>query len=115
MSLLNAKAKPVLAGQYEVAVKDFIEIENEKGGYIKVTFDVPEYGEYNYCIFPSQVDYAASCINTQLGVARDTYTLGEALKKAKKLNVWFSWNKDYNRMNVALHEPVVVEDEEADY
>ena len=111
MSLLDVKAKPVLAGKYEVAVKDFIEIENEKGGYIKVTFDVPEYGEYIYCIFPSQVNYVTSCLNQQLGVSRDTYTLGEALKKTKKLNVWFSYNQDYNRMNVALHEPVVTDEE----
>lgn len=111
MSLLNTKAKPVLAGKYEVTVKDFVEIENEKGGYIRVTLDVPEYGEYTYCIFPKNVEYAASCINTQLGVPRDTYELGEALKKIKKLNVWFSWNEDYNRISLALHEPVVTDEE----
>lgn len=111
MSLLETKAKPVLAGKYEVGVKDFVEIENEKGGYVKVTLDVPEYGDYIYCIFPSQVNYVTSCLNQQLEVERDTYTLGEALKKIKKLNVWFSYNQDYNRMNVALHEPVVTDEE----
>ena len=114
MSLLNYKCKPALSGMYECTVKSFNEVENSQGGYVSITLDVPEYGDYTYCVFPSNIDYVSSCLNQQLGESRDTYDLDEALSKFKdtKLKVWFSYNSEYNRMNVALHESKVSEDED---
>lgn len=114
MSLLNHKCLPTLSGKYEVKVKDYKEITNKQGGYIEVVLILPD-REFKYCVFPSQVDYVTSCLNRQLEVERDANSLGEALEiyKSKQiaLDVWFSYNETYGRMNVALHETTSVDEE----
>lgn len=114
MSLLNHKCLPTLSGKYEVKIKSYQEITNAQGGYIEVVLSLPD-REFKYCVFPSQVDYVTSCLNRQLGVERDANSLGEALeiykKNQKSLDVWFSYNENYGRMNVALHESTIVEEE----
>ena len=104
MSLLKHRCKPTLKGAYEVTVKSYREIENDRGGYVEVIFDVPGYGDYTYCIFPTQIDYVTGCLNTQLGVDRDKYALDEALEKLQTIKVIFNYNYDIGRMNVALHD-----------
>lgn len=104
MSLLETKVLPALSGMYETKVKSFEEVENQQGGYVKVVLDLPD-REYNYCIFPSQVEYVTSALRTQFEI-KDETTLGEVLKLAAKtpIKVWFSYNQDLGRMNVAFHE-----------
>ena len=113
MSLLDYKCKPELSGMYECTVKSFKEVENSQGGYISVILDVPNYGDYTYCIFPTQIDYVTSCLNKQLEVPKNTYNIAESLTKFEKakLKVWFTYNTDVQRMNVALHESKVVTEE----
>lgn len=116
MSLANYKCKPELKGHYEVKVKSHREVKNDKGGYYEVIFDVPEYGEYVYCIFQSQLDYTVSCLNRQAGVSRDTYSLEEVLDYFMKnpLDVWFSYNETHRRMNVSLHDNTPVTEDAID-
>ena len=114
MSLLNTKVLPRLEGEYEVTIKSYKEIENTQGGYVEAVLQLPD-REYKYCIFPTQVDYVASCLRNQYQIEGET-TLGEMLDKATKtpFRVWFSYNSDYNRMNVALHHSEVVSEEAPD-
>jgi hypothetical protein len=113
MSLLNHKCLPTLSGKYEAIVKDYREVTNSQGGYIELVLTLPD-REFKYCVFPSQLDYVASCLNRQLEAERDTFSLGEALDQFKtngiKLDVWFSYNETYGRMNVALHEETIAEE-----
>ena len=71
--------------------------------------------QYKYCIFPSQVEYVTSALRNQLGLQDKEVTLADVLEAAKETNikVWFAYNIDFNRMNVAFHEPRIIEDEEA--
>lgn len=110
MSLLETKVLPKLEGAYEVTVKKYAEITNEKGGYIETILSFDD-REFKYCIFPSQVDYVASCLRNQLNITEET-TLGQLLELAKtnKITVYMSYNRDFNRYNLALHESVVNED-----
>ena len=114
MSLLNTKVLPRLEGEYEVTIKSYKEITNAQGGYIETVLQLPD-REYKYCIFPTQVEYVASCLRNQYEVEGET-TLGAMLEKATKtpFKVWFSYNQDYNRMNVALHYSEVVTEEAPD-
>jgi hypothetical protein len=114
MSLLKTKVLPRLNGEYETKIKSFEEIENTQGGYIKVILELPD-RDYTYCIFPSQVDYVASCLKAQFDIEEET-TLGEVLEEATKqtFKVWFSYNEEYNRMNVNLHQRNVVTEEAPD-
>lgn len=114
MSLLNTKVLPTLTGMREARIKSFKEISNDKGGYVETVLTLPD-REYKYCIFPSQVEYVTSALRNQLGLQDKEVTLAEVLKAAQKttIKVWFAYNSDFNRMNVALHEPRIVEDEEA--
>lgn len=105
MSLLEKTVLPSLAGKYEATIKSFKEIENDKGGYIETVIQLPD-REYKYCIFPSQVDYVASALRNQFGMQDEVTNLGDMLNKAKKtmFNIWFSYNYDIGRMNVAFHD-----------
>lgn len=114
MSLLDKKVLAPLAGMREATVKSFREIENDKGGYVEVIFNLSD-REYTYCVFPSQIEYVTSTLRTQFEVEGET-NLGEMLTLAltKTFKVWFNYNYDLGRMNVALHQPrEVVSQEEA--
>lgn len=115
MSLLETKVLPKLDGEYTVRVKAYDEIENEKGGYIRTILVLPD-REYPFNIFPSSVDYVARNLRNQLGVADKEVTLAELLDLAmtKDFKVWFSYNAEYNSMNVALHNSVAVTEEAPD-
>lgn len=114
MSLLSTKVLPTLTGMREVRIKDFKEIENDKGGYVETTLLLPD-REYKYCIFPSQVEYVTSAIRNQLGLQDQEVTLEEVLTTAKEtsISVWFTYNQDLGRMNVAFHETKVQIQEDA--
>lgn len=114
MSLLNTKVLPTLTGMREARIKSFKEISNDKGGYVETILILPD-REYKYCIFPSQVEYVTSALRNQLGLQDKEVTLADVLEAAKETNikVWFAYNIDFNRMNVAFHEPRIIENEEA--
>jgi hypothetical protein len=112
MSLLQQRVLPTLKGKYEAKVLAYEEIENEKGGYIKLTLGLPD-RKYEYCVFPSQINYLTSSLKKQLGDNIDT-TVEGLLDMAREttINVWFSYNQEYGRMNVAFHEPYVADEDE---
>lgn len=105
MSLLEKTVLPSLSGKYEATVKSFKEVENDKGGYVETVIQLAD-RTYTYCIFPSQVDYVASALRNQFGMQEEATDLGTMLNKAKKtmFHVWFSYNYDIGRMNVAFHD-----------
>lgn len=114
MSLLQKKVLPTLKGKYEAKVLSYDEVENEKGGYIRLILGLSD-RKYTYCMFPSQIDYLTSALKKQLGVETET-TVEELLDLAQEneINVWFSYNQEYGRMNVAFHEPYVADEEDVD-
>ena len=105
MSLLNTKVLPALNGRYETNVKSFEEVNNEQGGYVKVVLQLPD-REYNYIIFPSQVEYVIGALRTQFEMQNETVTLADMLNlgMTKTFYTWFRYNQDIGRMNVAFHE-----------
>lgn len=105
MSLLNTTVLPALSGMHEACIKSFKEVTNDKGGYIEVIFKLED-RDYTYCIFPTQVEYVASALRNQFGLQAEVVTLGQLLNKATKepVKIWFSWNENIGRMNVAFHE-----------
>jgi hypothetical protein len=113
MSLLNTKVLPTLTGMREARIKSFKEETNDKGGYVRVVLQLSD-REYQYCIFPKQVEYVTSALRSQLELQDKEVTLADVLEAAKEtdIKVWFAYNTDFNRMNVAFHEPRVVESEE---
>jgi hypothetical protein len=114
LDLLEEETLPELNGKYTGLVKDWTPITNAKGGYIEVVLQLPD-REYTYCIFPSQVSYVRNCLRRQFKQTDSKVNLTTLLNlaKTKEFNVWFNYNFDYNKMNVAFHEPRIVEDEEA--
>lgn len=111
MTLLQTKVLPALEGKRTATVKSYKEVANNKGGYIELVLSLPD-REYTYVVFPSQVNYLASCLQRQLGDKAKEYSLEDLLKLATKneFSVWFSYNRDLQKMNVAFHESVTVED-----
>lgn len=114
MSLLQTKVLPTLSGKYTGKVLSFEEISNTQGGYIKVVLGLDD-RTYTYNIFPTQVDYVTSALRNQFNMHNETVTLEDMLNKASKedINIYFSYNQEFGRMNVAFHEPkqeVVEED-----
>ena len=97
---------------YEAHISSFKEISNDKGGYIEIKFTLPD-REYTYCVFPTQIDYVTSTLRNQIEQP-ELDNLGDVLKYITKnnctINVWFSYNQDYGRMNVALHQPATEEE-----
>lgn len=104
MTLLQTKILPSLSGKVEGTVKSFKEI-TENGGRVEVIFTLPD-REYTYNIFPNQVDYVTSTLRSQFEMTDEVVTLEDMLNKAKTtpISIWFSWNKEFGRMNVAFHE-----------
>lgn len=113
MSLLNTKVLPALSGMREATVKSFEEVANKEGGYVRVILKLSD-REYTYIIFPSQVDYVTSCLRNQLELQDKEVTLETVLNKAKKspIKVYFSYNTDLGKMNVAFHESRTTSKEE---
>lgn len=106
MSLLQTKVLPALNGKYTGKVTKFFEEENDNGGYVKVELLIENDREYTYCIFPSQINYVISSLRAQLFDNKTECTLEDVLTEAmdKDINIWFTYNSEYNRMNVAFHE-----------
>lgn len=142
MSLLNNKVivPEKLSGVYSCTVLNYSEVENDKGGYLRITFKVTDSRNYDYIVFPSESDgllddngnlrvakwtdaagkehkgsqfnYVISALSSQLGLTGelDLVTLLEAAKE-KPIGVAFNYNYDLGRMNVSFKE--LVEQEEA--
>lgn len=111
MSLLETKVLPKLEGEYKTKIKTYKEVENENGGYVETTLILPD-REFKYLIFPSQVNYVASCLRNQFEITEEV-TLADVLAKAtkKEFTVYITWNNEFGRYNIALHQPQVSEDE----
>ena len=92
MTLLQTKILPSLSGRVEVILT------------------LPD-REYTYNIFPNQVDYVTSALRSQFQMTDEVVTLEDMLNKAKTtpISIWFSWNKEFGRMNVAFHEAATKE------
>jgi hypothetical protein len=142
MSLLKTKVivPEKLNGLYSCTVLNYSEVENDKGGFIRVTFKVTENRNYDYIIFPSesdglsdengnlrvakwideagkehkgsQLNYVISSLSNQLGMhgELDLVVLLEAAKE-DPIGVAFAYNQDLGRTNVSFRE--LVKDEEA--
>lgn len=117
MSLLNYTAPQPLKGAYEGRLTSFKEIENEKGGYIELKFNVTnEEGsrEYTHCLFPSSLDYFISAVGKQLETSERNLGALLELVKANPIEMFFTWNEEYQRLNVAFHKPTATEDIDVD-
>lgn len=140
MSLLKNKVivPEKLNGLYSCTVLNYSEVENDKGGYIRVTFKVTEKRNYDYIIFPSESDglldengnlriakwidvagkehkgsqynYVISSLSSQLDMngELDLVTLLEAAKETP-IGMLFTYNQDLGRMNVSFRELVETE------
>lgn len=135
MSLLNKKVMvpEKLNGLYSCTVLNYSEVENENGGYIKVTFKITEHRSYDYVIFPSESDglldehgnlrvakwideagkehkgsqynYVISSLSSQLDMHGDL-DLVNLLEAAKEtpIGVMFTYNQDLGKPNVSFKE-----------
>lgn len=135
MSLLNTKVivPEKLNGLYSCTVLNYTEVENTKGGYVRVTFKITDNRNYDYIIFPSESDglldengnlrvtkwtdaagkehkgsqynYVISALSSQLDMAGelDLVVLLEAAKE-KPVGIAFNYNYDLGRMNVSFRE-----------
>lgn len=114
MSLLNTKVLPKLEGEYKVTIKSYEEIENDKGGYVKIVLQLPD-REYTYNLFPSSIDYVARNLRNQFNIEGEV-TLKELLDKGltNAFSIWFSYNQDYQSMNVAFHDTTPIVEEAPD-
>lgn len=115
LDLLEEETLPDLNGKYTSLIKDWRPVPNTQGGYIEVILQLPD-REHKYCIFPKQVSYVRSCLRKQFEQTNNKVSLTALLNLAKtrEFNVWFNYNFDYNRMNVAFHESRTVEIEDED-
>lgn len=111
-NLFTQKVLPALSGKREATVKSYENIKNTNGGYLKVTFKLKD-RDYGFNIFPGkgeaagkQINYIASAIRKQLGKESESLSLIEVLDLAKEtpISIWFSYNSEFNTMNVAFHE-----------
>ena len=109
MNLQTTIQKKLEEGAYKARLTSYDNVENEKGGYIKVTFKLDD-REISEVIFPSSANYFFGCLRKQLGLEEEDTTYEELLNSAKKkdITLWISYN-NYGR-NVAYHEPSVKEE-----
>ena len=115
MSLLNNTAPQPLKGEYEGRLTSYKEIENDKGGYVELKFDVTNSEgsrEFTHCLFSSSIDYFISTVGKQLETEERNLEKLLELLKDNTIKIYFTWNDEYKRLNVAFHEPVVVETED---
>lgn len=107
---------PSLRGKHEAIVKSYREVSNANGGYLEVIFKLTD-RDYTLNVFPGkgdtagrQINYITSAIRRQLGKDEETLNLIEVLELAKTtpINIWFSYNAEYERVNVNFHEATVI-------
>lgn len=105
MNLQTTVLKRLEEGKHEVTFKGYENVDNEKGGYIKVNFKFAD-RETSEIIFPKSAAYFFSCMRKQLGLEDETVSYGEILEqlKGQKINVYVSYN-EYGR-NISYHEAV---------
>lgn len=111
MSILKHVSLPALSGKQTGVVKDYQEVSNDKGGYLKVNFQLAD-RVYPYLIFPGtegaegkQINYFCGAVRRQLNL-EGSVTLEEILEVAKTtpIDMFFSYDKVHGRLNVAFHE-----------
>lgn len=105
MNLSTTIQKKLEEGKHTVVFKDYENIDNEKGGYIKINLAFKD-RETSEVIFPKSAAYFFSCMRNQLGLEDEDVTYGEILEqlKGKNIDVYVSYNS-YGR-NISYHEAV---------
>ena len=115
MSILNTKAQvkePVAEGIYELPLVDVKEVENEKGGYVQLTFK-DENTEIIHNIFGSndkQIEYTIQTLGRQVGKFGDEVTLADVLIKDNIYKMYVSYNEYGRNVSFGVRENL----EEAD-
>lgn len=116
MSILSKKAQvkePVAEGIYELPLVDIKEVENEKGGYVQLTFKDTN-TEIVHNIFGSnerQIEYTIQTLGRQVGKYGEDVSLEDVLVEGFIYKMYVSYN-DYGRnVSFGVRETV---NEEAD-
>lgn len=115
MSILNNKAQvkePVAEGNYELPLVDIKEVENEKGGYVQLTFKDAN-TEIIHNIFGSnekQIEYTIQTLGRQVGTFGDEVTLADVLVKGFVYKIYVSYNEYGRNVSFGVRENL----EEAD-
>lgn len=101
---LNTKIeKKLQEGVHIALLKSYENVENEKGGYLRCTWDI-DGREITEIIFPRSANYFFGCLRKQLAMEDDDITYLELLETAKNIsiNLYVSYNQ-YGR-NIAYHD-----------
>lgn len=115
MSILNNKAQvkePVAEGNYELPLVDIKEVENEKGGYVQLTFKDAN-TEIIHNIFGSnekQIEYTIQTLGRQVGKFGDYISLEDVLVKGFIYKIYVSYNEYGRNVSFGVRENL----EEAD-
>lgn len=99
------------AGKYSISVVDVdtSNLNNGKGGYIKVTYQFPN-RLLSVCYFDNNFSYFQNNLDLQLN-GKGTKTLRELIELAKKPNALFgvvSYSEEFG-FNLALHQASSIE------
>ena len=115
MSILNNKAQvkePVAEGNYELPLVDIKEVENEKGGYVQLTFKDAN-TEIIHNIFGSnekQIEYTIQTLGRQVGKFGNDISLEDVLVKGFTYKIYVSYNEYGRNVSFGVRENL----EEAD-
>lgn len=116
MSILNKTAQvkePVAEGNYELPLVDIKEVENEKGGYVQLTFKDAN-TEIIHNIFGSnekQIEYTIQTLGRQLEIYGEDVTLEDVLVKGNIYKIYVSYNEYGRNISFGVRENI---DEETD-
>lgn len=104
MNLNTVIQKKLEAGHYVVTVKDYENVENEKGGYLKVNLKFDD-RDITDVVFPKSANYFFSCMRNQLDLETEDVSYADILNQLKgnNIDVWVYYN-EFGR-NIAYHKP----------
>lgn len=113
MNLQTTIEKKLPEGVHIALLKSYENVENEKGGYLRCTWDLNG-REVTEIIFPKSANYFFGCLRKQLAMEDEDVTYAELLETAKdiSINLYISYN-NYGR-NVAYHDSEVGKAESVD-
>lgn len=109
MSILSKKAQvkePVAEGNYELPLVDIKEVENEKGGYVQLTFKDAN-TEIIHNIFGSnekQIEYTIQTLGRQLEKFGDEVTLEDVLVEGFIYKIYVSYNEYGRNVSFGVRE-----------
>ena len=115
MSILNKKAQvkePVAEGNYELPLTEVKEVNNEKGGYVQLTFKDAN-TKIIHNIFGSnekQIEYTIQTLGRQVGKFGNDISLEDVLVKGFIYKIYVSYNEYGRNVSFGVRENL----EEAD-